>query len=61
MRIRVRSPSGKEFSVHVDAECTVRDMKQACTEKSEIEADLQKLIFKGKIMKDDKPLSIYGM
>jgi ubiquilin len=34
-------------------------LKEACVEKSEIPAEEQRLIFKGKILKDDSDLPFY--
>ena len=54
MKITVRQSNGEQFEVEVDSKCTITDLKKACAAKQEgIKAEEMRLIFKGKILKDE--------
>ena len=51
------------FSVEVDFSSTVLELKQliAGSDKADCEPERQKLVYKGKILKDDDTLESYGV
>jgi ubiquilin len=55
----MRQSSGTQFEVEIDSKATVKDLKEKCAEGSGLGADEQRLIFKGKIMKDELSLEEY--
>lgn len=60
VKVNVRCSNGSKFSVDVDLESTVETFKGLLAEKSEIPANQQRLIYKGRILKDDQTLKSYG-
>lgn len=61
VKVNVRCSNGSKFSVEVDLESTVESFKGVLSEKSEIPANQQRLIYKGRILKDDQTLKSYGL
>ncbi len=59
--VHVRCSNGNKFSLPVDLTSTVRDLKVLLVERSEIPADQQRLIYKGRVLKDDSTLESYGV
>lgn len=43
-----------------DVQITVRQFKERIQEKTTVEADLQRLIYCGRVMNDEHPLSDYS-
>lgn len=58
--VHVRSSNGNKFTVEVNLGATVLALKGLLVEKSEIPADHQRLIYKGRVLKDEQTLSSYG-
>jgi hypothetical protein len=59
--VHVRCSNGNKFSLPVDLTSAVRDLKVLLVERSEIPADQQRLIYKGRVLKDDSTLESYGV
>ncbi|CAK9228661.1 unnamed protein product [Sphagnum troendelagicum] len=59
--VHVRCSNGNKFSLAVDLASTVRDLKMMLVERSEIPADQQRLIYKGRVLKDESSLDSYGL
>ncbi|BBM99682.1 ubiquilin [Marchantia polymorpha subsp. ruderalis] len=59
--VHVRCSNGNKFSLEVDLSITVRALKVMLAERSEIPADQQRLIYKGRVLKDDNSLDSYGL
>ena len=55
INIKVQS-SGAEFAVTIGLEATVKTLKEKCVEQSGVPVEDQKLIFKGRILKDENSL-----
>ena len=55
INIKVQS-SGAEFSITIGHEATVKALKEKCVEHSGVPVEDQKLIFKGRILKDENSL-----
>ncbi|CAM6100502.1 unnamed protein product [Calypogeia fissa] len=59
--VHVRCSNGNKFSVEVDLTVSVRALKALLVDRSEIPADQQRLIYKGRVLKDDNSLDSYGL
>jgi ubiquilin len=59
--IHIRCTNGSKFSVETDLEAKVGVFKVLLAEKCDIPADQQRLIYKGRILKDDNSLHSYGL
>jgi len=57
--INIKGPSELKLTITIGPEKTVRDLKQAIAERSDVEADRQRLIYSGRVLKDDDKLSTY--
>jgi len=57
--INVKGPSELKLQLTINIDKTVADLKQAIAEKSDVEADRQRLIYSGRVLKDDDKLSVY--
>ena len=61
MIIKVRTVSGdKPFQVEVPNDASVRTLKQLIESKSGVGLTQQRLIFSGKVLRDEKHLTEYG-
>lgn len=61
INISFKVTGSSEFSVAVEPDITVLDLKKKCAEHTEIPVDAQRLIFKGKILKDKENLTFYNV
>ncbi|CAA6666660.1 unnamed protein product [Spirodela intermedia] len=59
--VHVRCSNGSKFSVLVALDSTVRSFKAIVAEKSDVPAEQQRLIYKGRILKDEQTLESYGL
>lgn len=59
--LQVKTTAGKKFSIDVDLETTVAGCKEVLVGPTEVPAAQQRLIYKGKVLKDDLTLASYGM
>lgn len=59
--IHIRCTNGSRFSVETNLEANVGAFKVLLAEKCDIPADQQRLIYKGRILKDDNSLHSYGL
>ncbi|KAJ8544757.1 hypothetical protein K7X08_017340 [Anisodus acutangulus] len=59
--INVRCSNGSKFSVQVSLDSTVGSFKSILSQPSDISAEQQRLIYKGRILKDDQTLKSYGL
>lgn len=59
--LTIKVSGGEAFSVQVEPEMTVWNLKELCIEKAGVTADKQRLIFKGRIIKDNEVLSALNM
>lgn len=58
--INVRCSSGSKFSVKVNLDSTVGSFKSILVQHANIPAENQRLIYKGRILKDEQTLESYG-
>merc|ERR1719210_3328205 len=61
MKITIKQLSGKTFEVEGQPEMTVMDLKKVVSTQSGFEAELQRLIFKGRVLKDADTLEKIGV
>ncbi|KIK78908.1 hypothetical protein PAXRUDRAFT_771440 [Paxillus rubicundulus Ve08.2h10] len=59
IQINVKGPSELKLQITISTDKTVLELKQAIAEKSDVEADRQRLIYSGKVLKDEDLLSVY--
>ena len=58
--INVRCSNGTKFTVRTSLESTVGVFKSVLARNCDVPADQQRLIYKGRILKDDQTLLSYG-
>lgn len=61
VQIHIRCSNGSKFTVEADIAGTVAAFKQLLAPRCDIPADQQRLIYKGRILKDDNSLQSYGL
>ncbi|TMW63051.1 hypothetical protein Poli38472_005669 [Pythium oligandrum] len=61
VQLFVKTTAGKKFSVEIELERTVAECKTALVAETEVPEAQQRLIFKGKVLKDDLTLASYGI
>ncbi|KII93000.1 hypothetical protein PLICRDRAFT_170800 [Plicaturopsis crispa FD-325 SS-3] len=59
IQINVKGPSELKLQISIATDKTVLELKQAIAEKSDVEADRQRLIYSGRVLKDEDALSTY--
>ncbi|KAH9710656.1 ubiquitin domain-containing protein DSK2b [Citrus sinensis] len=59
VKVNIRCSNGTKFSVDIDLESSVETFKAALAEKCEVPPQQQRLIYKGRILKDDQTLKSY--
>ncbi|KAJ8771098.1 hypothetical protein K2173_023423 [Erythroxylum novogranatense] len=59
--VNVRCSNGSKFSVRINLISTVEAFKVVLAEKCDITPDSQRVIYKGRILKDDQTLESYGL
>jgi ubiquilin len=60
VNINVRCSNGSKYSVRVSLDSTVGSFKDLIARNCDIPAQQQRLIYKGRILKDDQTLQSYG-
>ncbi|KAF2721008.1 ubiquitin [Polychaeton citri CBS 116435] len=61
MQIKVRTLTGKEIEIDIEADYTISHIKQRVEEKEGIPPVQQRLIYGGKQMADDKTAQDYSL
>lgn len=61
VNINIRTANGSKFAARISLESTVRALKEALSPECDIPSDQQRLIYKGRILKDDQTLQSYGI
>lgn len=59
--VNVRCSNGSKFSVQIGLESSVGSFKSVLAQNCDIPAEQQRLIYKGRILKDDQTLESYGL
>ncbi|KAF8993823.1 hypothetical protein BDQ17DRAFT_1431422 [Cyathus striatus] len=59
IKINVKGPSELKLQITISPDKTVLELKEAIAEKSDVEAERQRLIYSGRVLKDDDQLSVY--
>lgn len=58
--INIRCSNGSKFTVRTSLESSVTAFKAALAQNCDVPPDQQRLIYKGRILKDDQTLESYG-
>ncbi|CXI45149.1 ubiquitin domain-containing protein DSK2, putative [Plasmodium berghei] len=61
INVSFKVTGGKEFTISIEPTITVMELKQKCAEHVDIPVESQRIIFKGKILKDKEPLTLYSV
>ncbi|OWM80497.1 ubiquitin domain-containing protein DSK2b-like isoform X2 [Punica granatum] len=61
VNVHIRFSNGSKFTVKTTLDSTVGSFKQLLAQNCEVPADQQRLIYKGRILKDDQTLESYGL
>ncbi|KAJ1032434.1 hypothetical protein NDA16_000458 [Ustilago loliicola] len=60
LKINIKGPSDLKLSIDITSDQTVRQLKEAIEkQKPDVSADAQRLIYAGKVLKDEEALSVY--
>ncbi|XP_058190420.1 ubiquitin domain-containing protein DSK2a-like isoform X1 [Rhododendron vialii] len=59
--LNIRCSNGSKFSVRMSLEATVEAFKAVLAQNCDVPADQQRLIYKGRILKNDQTLASYGL
>ncbi|KAK6946528.1 Ubiquitin-associated domain, partial [Dillenia turbinata] len=59
--VQIRCSNGSKFSVRSNLDSTVGAFKAVVAQNCDVPADQQRLIYKGRILKDDQTLESYGL
>ncbi|CRG96185.1 ubiquitin domain-containing protein DSK2, putative [Plasmodium gallinaceum] len=61
INVSFKVTGGKEFTISIEPDITVLDLKKKCCDHVDIPVEAQRIIFKGKILKDKESLSTYNV
>jgi ubiquilin len=59
--VHIRQGSGEQFDVTIEEDISVLDLKKACEEGSKLEAACMRLIYKGRILKDESSIKEFNI
>ncbi|KAK9677447.1 hypothetical protein RND81_11G143400 [Saponaria officinalis] len=59
--VNIRCSNGSKFSVRTTLDSSVGNFKAVVAQNSDVPAEQQRLIYKGRILKDDQTLASYGL
>eukprot|EP00743_Colponemidia_sp_Colp-15_P003386 GILK01003660.1.p1 GENE.GILK01003660.1~~GILK01003660.1.p1 ORF type:complete len:549 (-),score=79.44 GILK01003660.1:212-1858(-) len=59
--LEVRCSTGARFTLQVDPQMTVAEFKQVLVEQSQVPAELQRLVYKGVVLRDEATLESYNL
>ena len=59
IEIVIRAPSDTKLTVSIDTSKTVAELKEIIAAKCDIEKDRQRLIYSGKVLKDEEKVEVY--
>lgn len=61
VNVNIRYSNGSKISVKTSLESTVAEFKAVLAQNCDVPAEQQRLIYKGRILKDDQTLVSYGI
>ncbi|XP_076912886.1 ubiquitin domain-containing protein DSK2b-like [Bidens hawaiensis] len=61
INLNIRCSNGNKFSVQATLRSTIADFKDLLANNCDVPANQQRLIYKGRILKDDQTLDTYGL
>jgi len=59
IQVNIKGPSELKLQISITTDKTVKELKEAIAQKADVEADRQRLIYSGRVLKDDDLLSVY--
>ncbi|KAJ4481813.1 hypothetical protein C8R41DRAFT_472075 [Lentinula lateritia] len=59
IQINVKGPNELKLQISISTDKTVAELKEAIATQSQVEADRQRLIYSGRVLKDEDLLSVY--
>ncbi|KAG8865087.1 hypothetical protein FRC20_009892, partial [Serendipita sp. 405] len=59
LQINIKGPNETKLQITISNDKTVLDLKRMIAEKADVEAERQRLIYSGKVLKDEDTLSTY--
>ncbi|KAF9073315.1 hypothetical protein BDP27DRAFT_1391088 [Rhodocollybia butyracea] len=59
IQINVKGPNELKLQISISTDKTVAELKEAIATQSSVEADRQRLIYSGRVLKDEDVLSVY--
>ncbi|KAK9690614.1 hypothetical protein RND81_09G140900 [Saponaria officinalis] len=59
--VNIRCSNGSKFSVRTSLDSSVGNFKSVVAQNTDVPAEQQRLIYKGRILKDDQTLASYGL
>ena len=57
--LTIRAPGDKKVQVTISPSKTVAELKQEVAGKTDVEADRQRLIYSGRVLKDEEKIEVY--
>ncbi|KAL7412995.1 hypothetical protein BDY24DRAFT_390296 [Mrakia frigida] len=59
--LNIKGPSELKLTISISLDKTVSDLKAAIASQTDVEQERQRLIYSGKVLKDEEPLSTYRL
>ena len=60
IKLTIRCPNGSKYQVETEPEHTIAEFKKAIEKETEIPAEEQRVIYKGRVLKDHATVESYG-
>lgn len=57
--VNVKASNDKKYSIEVDTDATIEEFKQLISSKTDITPERQRLIYSGRVLKDDEKIEAY--
>ena len=61
MQLTIKASSEQRHTVNIDDASTIKQLKEAIEKTADIPATEQRLIYSGKVLKDEEALATYGL
>lgn len=57
--VNVKASNDKKYAIEVDADATIEEFKQLISTKADITPERQRLIYSGRVLKDEEKIETY--